>query len=265
MAGIQQVLLTVKAVADTCTIGRGVVLAWTPAMPTELGRHPECGLHLPDHTVSRRHVRLSLDSGRILVEPLTQSNGTFLDGEALKPGDISVIASGSTLQVGGVMLQVQLLHATVPVVDALSLVPESTDAQQAEGLSFRVVWDADNCVVELNGRQLELPPTPARALGVLLEAAPDVVHQWDLLEHLGENTNLAQVFSQVRSSLLACVDGGELSLDLLRQCVRRHTSGEHAELDSADARVVLRHLVASRRGFGYRICVASTDVCVERL
>jgi hypothetical protein len=208
---------------------------------------------------------LTLDRGRILVEPLTQSNGTFLDGEPLAQGEIGVVVSGSTLQVGGVMLQVQLLHATVPVVDALSPEAEPTNAQSAERLSFRVVWDADNCAVDLNGRQLELPPTAARALGVLLEGAPDVVHQWDLLEHLGEGANLAQVISQVRSAFLACVDGGEVSLDLLRQYVRRHTSGEHADLDGADARGVLRHLVASRRGFGYRICVASTDVSVKRL
>jgi pSer/pThr/pTyr-binding forkhead associated (FHA) protein len=86
MPDIQQVLLTVMNVADTCTIGRGLVLAWTTSAPAELGRNPECGLHLPDGTVSRRHVRFSSEGERIVVESLTQSNGTFLDGEALEVG-----------------------------------------------------------------------------------------------------------------------------------------------------------------------------------
>ena len=263
MTEIQQVLLTVSNVADNGTIGRGLVLAWTTSTPAEIGRNPKCGLHLPDGTVSRRHVRLSSESGRIMVESLTQSNGTFLDGEALAMGDSRAVESGATLQLGGVMLQVQVLHATVPVVEQLSASPQPADA--AQDLQFRVVWDADNCVVELNGGQLDLPPTAAKALGLLLEDAPDVVHQWDLLEHVGASANLAQVISQLRSALLVCVEQEALPLSLLRQQVLNHTTGA-ADLDGADARAVLRHFVASRRGHGYRICVAaSTSVRVERI
>jgi len=259
-----QVLLTVSDVADTCAIGRGLVLAWSASQTVELGRSPECALHLPDATVSRFHVRLTARGGQRFVEALTENNGTFLDGEALVLGKPALLSAGARLQVGGVLMDVQVLHATVPVVDQLRVGADS-EAQQESELLFRVMWDADNCVVSLNGQHLDLPPMAAKALAVLVESAGDVVHQWDLLEFVGEGANLAQVFSQVRSGLLASVEQGDLSLDLLRDRVRCHSSGPHcAQLDEMDARGVLRHFVASRRGHGYRICVARSDVVVHR-
>ena len=263
MSRAEQLLLKVTGVSDASEIGCGFVLSWNTAEAVELGRHPECGLHLADSTVSRRHVRLFSDGDQNFVESLTASNGTFLDGEALGVGEAGALSVGTVLQVGGVLLQVQGLQETVPVVEPIAAGATAVDAS-LPGLAFRVVWDADKCVIALSGRHLDLPPTAARTLGLLLENAPDIVHQWDLVEHLGTGVNLPQVVSQIRSALRVCIEQDTFPMASLKHLILQHTSGA-LELDAEDARGLLRHFVASRRGLGYRICVPSAMVSVERV
>ncbi|MCC5871019.1 MAG: FHA domain-containing protein [Gammaproteobacteria bacterium] len=60
---------------------------------TIVGRSRQAGLYLPEGFVSRRHARLWLESGRLMVEDLGSANGTFVNGERLTrpmrlaPGD----------------------------------------------------------------------------------------------------------------------------------------------------------------------------------
>lgn len=71
-----------------------------------VGRQQGCDLVLNDGGVSRRHARLWLQGGKVLVEDLASANGTFLDGErltrpqALKPGS-ALTLGGYTLRLKG--------------------------------------------------------------------------------------------------------------------------------------------------------------------
>lgn len=258
-----QVLLVVSNTSPSSTIQPGLTLVWDTRQPAELGRSPTCALHLPDVTVSRRHIRLLVSEGRLYAEALTENNGTFLDGRALEPGTRHEVTFGSHLQTGGVVMAVKPLQQTLPVVQQLE--PQAPQTPESS-VRLRVVWDASQCTVELNGQLLDLPPLASKALGTLAENAGEVVHQWDLRELLGAGANLPQIFSQVRSAFLVYIEQESLSLDQLRVLIRVHSSGSHcAELDDQDARGVLRHFVASRRGHGYRICLARTDVEVVQL
>ncbi|HXX30266.1 MAG TPA: FHA domain-containing protein [Myxococcaceae bacterium] len=85
-----------------CIAGRdlGRVLLLRPGR-LELGRSPACDLRLEDGTVSRRHARVTVEEGQVLLEDLgtpggTRINGRRLPGEArLLPGD--VVGVGRTL------------------------------------------------------------------------------------------------------------------------------------------------------------------------
>ena len=59
---------------------------------TVLGRSKDCDLHFSFERLSRHHAQLSVIDGKLLVEDLDSSNGTFQNGKRIKratlhPGD----------------------------------------------------------------------------------------------------------------------------------------------------------------------------------
>ena len=48
---------------------------------TKVGRHPDCGLHIPSQYVSRRHARIFFEQGSWWIEDLNSSNGVYIDNE----------------------------------------------------------------------------------------------------------------------------------------------------------------------------------------
>lgn len=73
---------------------------------TELtvGRAGGCAISLPDDTyVSNLHARVFTSNGRVLVEDLGSTNGTFLNREKLT--STVPLSRGDRLQVGGTVLE----------------------------------------------------------------------------------------------------------------------------------------------------------------
>jgi hypothetical protein len=64
-----------------------------PPRATEIGRDETADISLQDPEMSRRHVRISWQEGRYILEDLNSTNGTFLndtrvtDAQRLSPGD----------------------------------------------------------------------------------------------------------------------------------------------------------------------------------
>jgi hypothetical protein len=73
----------------------GILLAldWTGGCEElVIGRHPSCDLVVADETVSRRHAQLTFRDGSWIVQDLSSTNGTRLNGQyvgrcRLHPGD----------------------------------------------------------------------------------------------------------------------------------------------------------------------------------
>ncbi len=60
--------------------------------PLLVGREAGCAFVIPDPTVSRRHARLWVEDGQLLIEDVGSSGGTYLNGrrilrDVLQPGD----------------------------------------------------------------------------------------------------------------------------------------------------------------------------------
>lgn len=73
-----------------------------------VGRSPADATFVINHEqVSRRHFRLALVSQRVMVEDLSSTNGTSVDGARLAPGDAVPLADGSRLALGDLHLTVR--------------------------------------------------------------------------------------------------------------------------------------------------------------
>jgi class 3 adenylate cyclase len=75
-----------------------------------LGRaSDQCELVLGHATVSRRHARLSLAGDALQVEDLGSTNGTAINGQAVRAGAPAKLQIGSKMKIGDVELQVRQL------------------------------------------------------------------------------------------------------------------------------------------------------------
>jgi pSer/pThr/pTyr-binding forkhead associated (FHA) protein len=69
-----------------------------------VGRAPGCGVSLPDVTVSQLHARVFRQDGRLYVEDLGSTNGTWLNRTRVGPA--VALKRGDRVQVGSTVLEV---------------------------------------------------------------------------------------------------------------------------------------------------------------
>lgn len=69
---------------------------------TVLGREPGCAIRFPESTqgVSRRHLRLWAEDGRLYAMDLKSTWGSWLNGMPMKPGLAYLLESGDTVRLG---------------------------------------------------------------------------------------------------------------------------------------------------------------------
>src|SRR5688500_16708886 len=84
--------------------GGSEVHAVQPHARLVIGRGEECDLRLPHDSVSRRHAVLSGDDGTWCIEDLGSSNGTVVDGVALRKGAPQVVDAGKVVMLGDARL-----------------------------------------------------------------------------------------------------------------------------------------------------------------
>lgn len=74
---------------------------------TIAGRGSESSIFLPDVTVSRDHVRFSVDATGLALSDLGSTNGTYVNGERL---DAGMLKEGDELMIGKYHLRVSRGH-----------------------------------------------------------------------------------------------------------------------------------------------------------
>ncbi|MBA3708525.1 MAG: protein kinase [Planctomycetes bacterium] len=72
-----------------------------------LGRHRDCGIHIPDEQSSRKHARIFQNGSIWMIEDLGSANGTRLNGRALIAGP-ATIADGDLVSIGSLDLQFRI-------------------------------------------------------------------------------------------------------------------------------------------------------------
>lgn len=76
-----------------------------------LGKHADCDVLLDDSRVSRRHARIHLEGGRIVVEDLGSTNGTELGGQPVE--GTRAADPGEEIRIGPFSIVATLPEATV--------------------------------------------------------------------------------------------------------------------------------------------------------
>lgn len=82
-----------------------------------IGRRPTNDVCIADRSVSGTHAQLTFDAGAVWIEDLRSTNGTYVNGDAIKRQRLS---TGDRILVGKVQLQVELpaaRTAAAPVLD----------------------------------------------------------------------------------------------------------------------------------------------------
>ena len=85
--------------------GRGLALANEVVVGGRADRLGADDIVLPDNYVSARHTRLLWDGVSWWVEDLDSTNGTYVDGRHIEPGDRVALPQGGQLQIGGVVFE----------------------------------------------------------------------------------------------------------------------------------------------------------------
>lgn len=105
------------APARLVALSSGAVLALPSAAQAVIGRADPVSKFFPDidltphgaldHGVGRKHARLFVSAGRIMVEDLDSTNGTQLNGQKIAPRQPQAVHNGDTIIVGRLALRLQ--------------------------------------------------------------------------------------------------------------------------------------------------------------
>jgi pSer/pThr/pTyr-binding forkhead associated (FHA) protein len=148
----------------------------------EIGRDPGAGLALRDDQASRRHARISVQSGAIVLEDLESSNGTFVNNNELTGP--TRIGAGDELLVGVSVIQVRSAEQIAIQASAVRAIPPglavaerrptftepADDKQAAPGKKAPVVPELDKLLDARTKAQAQLAPFALLILVVLVVA-----------------------------------------------------------------------------------------------
>jgi two-component system response regulator AtoC len=105
-----------------------------------LGRGQQADVVLDHPSVSRRHARLRVHPGSLVVEDLGSANGTRVAGRPLAPSTPAPLRTGEAIEVGDVVLVVQRGHVASPSgrPDAPVALGKSAAMQEVERVVDRI-------------------------------------------------------------------------------------------------------------------------------
>lgn len=98
-----------------------------------LGRADGNGIVIDDLSVSRRHARIVIESGHMLIEDLGSAAGTFVDGHRIDPGTTNIVETTQSLRFGDVQAQFVPAPPIAPTdSEAPGLAPDGTPLEPIE-------------------------------------------------------------------------------------------------------------------------------------
>ena len=75
---------------------------------------------LADPTVSRRHAVLTVEADKCWIEDLGSTNGTYVSGKQIQPGERVELSDGAELKVGSVVLSVKITPVEAPPAEEVT-------------------------------------------------------------------------------------------------------------------------------------------------
>jgi DNA-binding NtrC family response regulator len=230
-----------------------------------VGSDAACTLVLHDRSVSRRHVEIAVNAGRVRVKDLGSRNGTFFGGARIGEGEVPV---GAVLGIGDSQVAVQPRWQTREVPPSKErrfgeLYAESIAMREIFGILERVAPTDVTVLVEgesgtgkeLVARSLHAASSRARAPYVVVDCAavPAALAESELFGHKkgafsGATQDRAGAFQRANGGTVCLDEMGELPLDLQPKLLRVLETGEvRAVGDDVVRKVDVRLIAATNR------------------
>jgi pSer/pThr/pTyr-binding forkhead associated (FHA) protein len=114
-----------------------------------VGRYGDVDLVLAEDMVSRQHARIALDDGRILIEDLGSTNGTFVNGEKIRK---EVLKEGDRILIGTNILKVVAVDPAAPTASKPGAeIPQPMNVlEQTRALSGEAESSASSTMSDVN-------------------------------------------------------------------------------------------------------------------
>ncbi len=126
-----------------------------------IGRADGNGIVIDDLSISRRHARLIIESGRLLIEDLGSAAGTFVGGHRIDPGTNNLVELDQDIRFGDVEAQF------MPAPPATASEADAGMIALADG-TFEAVEEAPSRAISVT---LTSPPTPVEPGGAVFATA----------------------------------------------------------------------------------------------
>ncbi|MCZ2111523.1 MAG: FHA domain-containing protein [Dehalococcoidia bacterium] len=163
-----------------------------------VGRADGNSIVIDDLSVARRHARLTIDSGHLLVEDLGSAEGTFVGGHRIPANAPSLVEANEDVRFGEVGVQYFAPEALQPEPGAapvseearlaepvaelpefiranLAVPPQPIEAGSTPAIAYLTVHNRGRVVDELTVEVLDLPPEWVRISQPRLAVMPDGV------------------------------------------------------------------------------------------
>jgi pSer/pThr/pTyr-binding forkhead associated (FHA) protein len=191
-----------------------------------VGRSADCSLQVKDHFVSRKHLKITKKGERIFIKDLNSRNGTFVNGEPIRPGLEIELPEGVPVVVGMTVLCfgegcAEEIQDFLGSIDISSLEPE-----------------------EAEGPAEDRPMTAQRNMELMIRVSELLTRSTDLHETLKEILNC--VFA-----LLVRIDRAAIILldpdkGKIKEVIYRMREGVDDQRFSTE---VLEHVMQLKEGF----------------
>ncbi|MDW8298617.1 MAG: FHA domain-containing protein, partial [Anaerolineae bacterium] len=101
-----------------------------------IGRSTGNDITLDASSVSRYHITISYENGQVVLRDKDSGNGTYVDGERIKPEEPVILRGGEEIQIGDLLLIFHPPQEDVPTQPVSKT--ETTQRIQAVGINFRI-------------------------------------------------------------------------------------------------------------------------------
>ena len=100
----------ITAVELTVTVEDETSLQTLTSFPCMVGRETSCGLVISEPAVSRKHALLVSEMGGLYIEPVSEHNGTFVNGIRLSSQGKSRVYEGDRISLGRAEIVIGTIH-----------------------------------------------------------------------------------------------------------------------------------------------------------
>ena len=203
----------------------------------EIGADATCQLVLTDPAVSRKHVRITVDGGRIVLSDLGSRNGTFVGEARIREAEVGI---GSVLRIGKSLIAIQPRWRLQEVAPSESrsfgdLFGESLAMREVFAILERVARSDITVLVEgesgtgkeLVARSVHRASRRASQPYVVFDcsAVPGELAESELFGHKkgafsGATTDRAGAFQQANGGTICLDELGELPIELQPKLLR---------------------------------------------